>query len=95
MGLVTGSGIQGMSGIAHVTGTWVNPLLDVTREEIDRVLPVAAPAAADRSDERRHPVPAQRDPAPRDSPGSSAPSAGTSANRWCGPLPASVRTPTS
>ena len=34
MGLVTGSGIQGMSGIAHVTGTWVNPLLDVTREEI-------------------------------------------------------------
>ena len=65
MGLVTGSGIQGMSGIAHVTGTWVNPLLDVTREEIDRVLPVAAPAAADRSDERRHPVPAQRDPAPR------------------------------
>ena len=34
MGLVTGSGIQGMSGIAPVTGTWVNPLLDVTREEI-------------------------------------------------------------
>ena len=33
-GAVTGSGIQGMSGIAPVTGTWVNPLLDVTREEI-------------------------------------------------------------
>jgi tRNA(Ile)-lysidine synthase len=35
MGLVTGSGIQGMSGIAPVTGTWVNPLIEVTREEVE------------------------------------------------------------
>jgi tRNA(Ile)-lysidine synthase len=35
MGLITGSGIQGMSGIAPVTGTWVNPLIDVTREEVE------------------------------------------------------------
>lgn len=35
MGLVTGSGIRGMSGIAPVTGTWVNPLIDVTREEVE------------------------------------------------------------
>jgi tRNA(Ile)-lysidine synthase len=35
IGLVTGSGIQGMSGIAAVTGTWVNPLIEVTREEVE------------------------------------------------------------
>ncbi|MGZ8579291.1 MAG: tRNA lysidine(34) synthetase TilS [Actinomycetota bacterium] len=35
IGLVTGSGIQGMSGIAPVTGTWVNPLIDVTRDEVE------------------------------------------------------------
>jgi tRNA(Ile)-lysidine synthase len=35
MGLVTGSGIQGMSGIAPVTGTWVNPLIEVTRDEVE------------------------------------------------------------
>jgi tRNA(Ile)-lysidine synthase len=35
MGLVTGSGIQGMSGIAPVTGTWVNPLIDVAREDVE------------------------------------------------------------
>jgi tRNA(Ile)-lysidine synthase len=35
MGLVTGSGIGGMSGIAPVTGTWVNPLIEVTREEVE------------------------------------------------------------
>jgi tRNA(Ile)-lysidine synthase len=35
MGLVTGSGIQGMSGIAPVTGTWVNPLIEVRREEVE------------------------------------------------------------
>jgi len=35
MGLVTGSGIGGMSGIAPVTGTLVNPLIDVTREEVE------------------------------------------------------------
>jgi tRNA(Ile)-lysidine synthase len=35
MGLVTGSGIQGMSGIAPVTGTWVNPLIEVTRPEVE------------------------------------------------------------
>jgi tRNA(Ile)-lysidine synthase len=35
IGLITGSGIQGMSGIGPVTGTWVNPLIDVTRQEIE------------------------------------------------------------
>jgi tRNA(Ile)-lysidine synthase len=35
MGSITGSGIQGMSGIAPVTGTWVNPLIEVTREEVE------------------------------------------------------------
>jgi tRNA(Ile)-lysidine synthase len=35
MGLVTGSGIRGMSGIGPVTGTWVNPLIEVTREEVE------------------------------------------------------------
>jgi tRNA(Ile)-lysidine synthase len=35
IGLITGSGIQGMSGIAAVTGTWVNPLIEVTREEVE------------------------------------------------------------
>ena len=35
IGLVTGSGIQGMSGISPVTGTWVNPLIDVTRDEVE------------------------------------------------------------
>ncbi|MEO8424039.1 MAG: tRNA lysidine(34) synthetase TilS [Actinomycetota bacterium] len=35
IGLITGSGIGGMSGIAAVTGTWVNPLIEVTREEVE------------------------------------------------------------
>jgi tRNA(Ile)-lysidine synthase len=35
MGLVTGSGIQGMSGIAPMTGTWVNPLIEVAREDVE------------------------------------------------------------
>jgi tRNA(Ile)-lysidine synthase len=35
MGLVTGSGIRGLAGIAPVTGTWVNPLIDVTRDEVE------------------------------------------------------------
>ena len=35
MGLVTGSGIRGLGGIAPVTGTWVNPLIDVTRDEVE------------------------------------------------------------
>lgn len=35
MGLVTGSGIRGLGGIAPVTGTWVNPAIDVTRDEVE------------------------------------------------------------
>jgi tRNA(Ile)-lysidine synthase len=35
IGLITGSGIRGMSGIAPVTGTWVNPLIEVTRDEVE------------------------------------------------------------
>ena len=35
IGLITGSGIRGMSGIAPVTGTWVNPLIDVTRDDVE------------------------------------------------------------
>ena len=34
IGLVTGSGIRGLGGIAPVTGTWVNPLIDVSRDEV-------------------------------------------------------------
>jgi tRNA(Ile)-lysidine synthase len=35
IGLVTGSGIRGLGGIAPVRGTWVNPLIDVTRDEVE------------------------------------------------------------
>ncbi len=35
IGLITGSGIRGLGGIAPVTGTWVNPLIDVTREDVE------------------------------------------------------------
>jgi tRNA(Ile)-lysidine synthase len=35
IGLITGSGIGGMGGITPVTGTWVNPLIDVTREQVE------------------------------------------------------------
>jgi tRNA(Ile)-lysidine synthase len=35
IGLVTGSGIRGLGGIAPVTGTWVNPLIDVSRDEVE------------------------------------------------------------
>ncbi|MGH2596713.1 MAG: tRNA lysidine(34) synthetase TilS [Actinomycetota bacterium] len=35
IGLVTGSGIRGLGGIAPVTGTWVNPAIDVTRDEVE------------------------------------------------------------
>jgi tRNA(Ile)-lysidine synthase len=35
LNLVTGSGIRGLGGIAPVAGPWVNPLLDVTREEVE------------------------------------------------------------
>ena len=35
MALVTGSGIRGLGGIAPVTGPWVNPLIDVSREEVE------------------------------------------------------------
>ena len=56
----------GMAGIRHRRrGRWVRPLLDVTREEVEAFCRSLAPAAAARSDEPRHPVPAQRDPAPR------------------------------
>ena len=32
---MTGSGLDGVSGIKPVLGTWVQPLLDVTREEVE------------------------------------------------------------
>jgi tRNA(Ile)-lysidine synthase len=35
IGLVTGSGIGGLGGIAPVTGTWVHPLIDVSRDEVE------------------------------------------------------------
>ena len=35
MALITGSGLRGMGGIAPVLGPWVNPLIDVTREEVE------------------------------------------------------------
>ncbi len=34
MALITGSGIRGLGGIAPVSGPWVNPLLDVGREDV-------------------------------------------------------------
>lgn len=35
MALITGSGLRGLGGIAPVLGPWVNPLIDVTREEVE------------------------------------------------------------
>ncbi len=35
LNLLTGSGLQGLAGIAPVVGPWVNPLLDVTRDEVE------------------------------------------------------------
>src|SRR5713226_7551466 len=35
IGLITGSGIRGLGGIAPVVGAWVNPLIDVTREDVE------------------------------------------------------------
>jgi tRNA(Ile)-lysidine synthetase-like protein len=35
IGLITGSGIRGLGGIAPVMGTWVNPLIDVPREDVE------------------------------------------------------------
>ena len=84
-----------MSGIAPVTGTWVNPLIDVTRDEVEafcrslHLRPRTDPTNADTA------VPAQRHPAARDSRAWSAPSAGACASRWSGPPRVSARTPTS
>lgn len=35
LALVTGSGIRGLGGIAPVAGPWVNPLIDVAREDVE------------------------------------------------------------
>jgi tRNA(Ile)-lysidine synthase len=35
MALITGSGLRGLGGIAPVLGPWVNPLIDITREEVE------------------------------------------------------------
>jgi tRNA(Ile)-lysidine synthase len=35
IGLITGSGIRGLGGIGPVTGTWVNPVIDITREDVE------------------------------------------------------------
>jgi tRNA(Ile)-lysidine synthase len=35
LNLLTGSGLQGLAGIAPIAGPWVNPLLDVTRAEVE------------------------------------------------------------
>lgn len=34
LALVTGSGIRGLGGIAPVSGPWVNPLIDVARQDV-------------------------------------------------------------
>jgi tRNA(Ile)-lysidine synthase len=34
MALITGSGLRGLSGIAPASGPWVNPLIDVGREDV-------------------------------------------------------------
>ena len=35
LNLVTGSGLSGLAGIRYVAGPWVNPLLDVKRDEVE------------------------------------------------------------
>jgi tRNA(Ile)-lysidine synthase len=35
LNLLTGSGLNGLAGIAPIEGPWVNPLLDVTRSEVE------------------------------------------------------------
>lgn len=35
LNLVTGTGLRGLAGIAPIAGPWVNPMLDVTREEVE------------------------------------------------------------
>jgi tRNA(Ile)-lysidine synthase len=35
LNLLTGSGLQGLAGIAPIEGPWVNPLLDVTRSQVE------------------------------------------------------------
>jgi tRNA(Ile)-lysidine synthase len=35
LNVVTGSGLSGLAGIRYVAGPWVNPLLDVAREEVE------------------------------------------------------------
>jgi tRNA(Ile)-lysidine synthase len=35
MAAMTGSGLDGIAGIKPVVGTWVNPLLEVTRQEVE------------------------------------------------------------
>jgi tRNA(Ile)-lysidine synthase len=35
LNLLTGSGLQGLAGIAPLAGPWINPLLDVTRAEVE------------------------------------------------------------
>ena len=35
LNLVTGSGLSGLAGIRYVAGPWANPLLDVTRDEVE------------------------------------------------------------
>lgn len=34
LNLVTGSGLRGLAGIRYAAGPWINPVLDVTREEV-------------------------------------------------------------
>ena len=35
LNLVTGSGLSGLAGIRYIAGPWANPLLDVTRDEVE------------------------------------------------------------
>ena len=35
LNLVTGSGLRGLAGIRYAARPWINPLLDVTREEVE------------------------------------------------------------